>query len=187
VARAHCLAPGSLPATAEDVRPGQVVVLVLPQLNEADLRNGSVPSLERPELITAVRAHLDERRVVGALLDVRAPRVIEVSVDVTLRVSERAEPFILENVRRAAERALYTYLSPYSGGPDGKGWPIGRDLHVSEIYARLQRVAAVEYVDEVRVSVPDPNSPGAMISVSPRLGVPSDVVLRSGQHKVTVQ
>src|SRR6266567_5209504 len=175
VARAHCLAPGSLPATSEDVAPGHVVVLVLPQLNEADLRNGSVPSLERPELLTAVRAHLDERRVVGALLEVRAPRVIEVSVDVTLRVSERAEPFILENVRRAAERALYTYLSPYSGGPEGEGWPIGRDLHVSEIYARLQRVAAVEYVDEVRVSVPNPDSPGEMISVSPRLTVPSDV------------
>jgi len=187
VARAHCLAPGSLPATSEDVAPGHVVVLVLPQLNEADLRNGSVPSLDRPELLAAVRAHLDERRVVGALLEVRAPRVIEVSVDVTLRVSERAEPFILENVRRAAERALYTYLSPYSGGPEGEGWPIGRDLHVSEIYARLQRVAAVEYVDEVRVSVPNPDSPGEMISVSPRLTVPSDVVLRSGQHKVTVQ
>jgi len=34
VARAHCLAPGSLPATSEDVAPGHVVVLVLPQLNE---------------------------------------------------------------------------------------------------------------------------------------------------------
>jgi hypothetical protein len=123
----------------------------------------------------------------GAQLEVRAPRAIDVSVDVTLRVSPRTEPYVLENVRRAAERALYTYLSPYTGGPEGNGWPMGRDLHVSEIYARLQRVASVEYVDEVRVTIPDPNSPGGVQSIMPRLAVPSDAVLRSGTHKVQVQ
>lgn len=164
-----------------------MVVLVLPQLPESDSRNGTNPSLERPELLRAVHAHLDERRVVGARLEVRAPRAVDVSVEVTLRVSARAEPYVLENVRRAAERALYTYLSPYTGGPDGKGWPMGRDLHVSEIYARLQRVAGVEYVDEVRVTIPDPNTPDAALTVSPRLGLTSDAVLRSGQHKVLVQ
>jgi hypothetical protein len=106
---------------------------------------------------------------------------------VTLRVSARAEQYLFDNVRRAAERALYTYLSPYTGGPDGKGWPMGRDLHVSEIYARLQRVTGVEYVDEVRVTIPDPNTPDGVLVVSPRLGVTSDAVLRSGQHKVQVQ
>ncbi len=187
VARAHCVAPGALPAAPNDIAPGNVLVLVLPQLPEAETRNGSLPNLERPELLTAVKAHLDERRVMGAQLEVRAPRTIEVSVDVTLRVAARTEPFVVENVRRAAERALYAYLSPYTGGPDGRGWPIGRDLHVSEIYARLQRVPSVEYVDEVRVSIPDPANLNARQSVSPRLTVPADTVLRSGQHKVQVQ
>jgi predicted phage baseplate assembly protein len=187
VARAQCLAPGALPASPGDLQPGEVIVLVLPQIAESDARNGALPSLENPELLSAVRAYLDELRVVGATLQVRAPRAIEVSVEVTLRVSTRTEQYVLDNVRRAAERALYTYLSPYTGGPDGKGWPIGRDLHVSEIYARLQRVAAVEYVDEVRVTIPDPNTPGGMQSVSPRLSVPADAVLRSGQHRVQVQ
>jgi predicted phage baseplate assembly protein len=187
VARAQCLAPGALPATPGDLQPGEVVVLVLPQIAESDVRNGVLPSLENPELLSAVRAYLDELRVVGATLQVRAPRAIEVSVDVTLRVTSRTEQYVLDNVRRAAERALYTYLSPYTGGPDGNGWPIGRDLHVSEIYARLQRVSAVEYVDEVRVTIPDPNTPGGVQTVSPRLSVPADAVLRSGQHKVMVQ
>jgi hypothetical protein len=112
---------------------------------------------------------------------------VQVSVDVTLRVSEGSDRFVLENVRRAAERALYTYLSPYTGGPDGRGWPVGRALHVSEIYARLQRVPAVEYVDEVHVRVEDPDAPGTMVSVSPRLNVTADTVLCSGQHQVQVQ
>jgi predicted phage baseplate assembly protein len=187
VARAHCLTPGALPAGPDDLEPGQVVVLVLPQLPESDSRAGANPSLERPDLLRAVHAHLDERRVVGARLEVRAPRAIDVSVEVTLRVSPRTEQYALDNVRRAAERALYAYLSPYTGGPDGKGWPMGRDLHVSEIYARLQRVAGVEYVDEVRVTIPDPNSADGVQTVSPRLGLTSDAVLRSGQHRVQVQ
>ncbi len=186
VARATCLAPGSMPAGPNDVPPGRVVVLVLPHVAD-DARNGTLHNLDRPELLTAVRAHLDERRVVGAQLDVRAPRYIQVSVDVTLRLSERAEPFMIDNVRRAAERALYTYLSPYTGGPDGRGWPVGRDLHVSEIYARLQRVSSVEYVDEVKVSIDDPDKPGSQLTVSPRLSVPPDAVLASGQHQVKVQ
>jgi predicted phage baseplate assembly protein len=189
VARAHCLAPGALPASSGDLQPGQVVVLVMPHVPESDGRNGTgaLPSMDQPVLIHAVKAHLDERRVMGAQLEVRAPRAIDVSVEVTLRVSQRAEQYVMENVRRAAERALYTYLSPYTGGPDGKGWPIGRDLHVSEIYARLQRVASVEYVDEVRVTIPDPNTPDGVQTVSPRLNVPADAVLRSGTHKVQVQ
>ena len=171
VARATCLAPGSMPAGPNDVPPGRVVVLVLPHVAD-DARNGTLRNLDRPELLTAVRAHLDERRVVG---------------DVTLRLSERAEPFMIDNVRRAAERALYTYLSPYTGGPDGRGWPVGRDLHVSEIYARLQRVSSVEYVDEVKVSIDDPDKPGSQLTVSPRLSVPPDAMLASGQHQVKVQ
>jgi predicted phage baseplate assembly protein len=187
VARAQCLTPGAVPPQPGDLQPGQVVVLVLPQLPESETRNGVLPTLDRPDLLRAVRAHLDERRVVGASLEVRAPRTIEVSVEVTLRVSPRTEQYALENVRRAAERALYTYLSPYTGGPEGRGWPIGRDLHVSEIYARLQRVPSVEYVDEVRVSVADPNAQNGTQSVSPRLSVPRDTVIQSGQHRVEVQ
>jgi predicted phage baseplate assembly protein len=187
VARAQCLTPGAVPPQPGDLQPGQVVVLVLPQLPESETRNGALPTLDRPDLLRAVRAHLDERRVVGANLEVRTPRTIEVSVEVTLRVSPRTEQYALENVRRAAERALYTYLSPYTGGPEGRGWPIGRDLHVSEIYARLQRVASVEYVDEVRVVIADPNAQGGVQSVSPRLSVPRDTVLQSGQHWVQVQ
>jgi phage-related baseplate assembly protein len=176
-----------MPAGPNDIPPGQVVVLVLPQVAD-DARNGTLrSSVDRPELLAAVKAHLDERRVIGANLEVRAPHYIQVSVDVTLRLSERAEPFMIDNVRRAAERALYTYLSPYTGGPDGRGWPVGRDLHVSEIYARLQRVASVEYVDEVKVSIEDPDKPGSMLTVSPRLNVAPDAVLASGQHQVKVQ
>ncbi|MBV9602505.1 MAG: putative baseplate assembly protein, partial [Chloroflexi bacterium] len=47
VARAHCLAPGAVPAAPGDLEPGEVVVLVLPQLPDSDGHAGANSSLER--------------------------------------------------------------------------------------------------------------------------------------------
>jgi len=30
--------------------------------------------------------------------------------------------------------ALTTFLNASTGGPDGEGWPFGRDVYVSELY-----------------------------------------------------
>jgi predicted phage baseplate assembly protein len=186
VARAHCLAPGSHPASPSDVPPGQVVVLVLPQAAEHDEHSDPVELPLSAELQKAVADHLDGRRVLGATLDVRPPRYVEVAVSVVLRIRDRSEQYVMDDVRRTAEAALYRYLSPYNGGPDGKGWPFGRDLHVSEIYARLLRIPNVEYVEEVQVVVNDPDKPGSWQPVSSRVAMPSDGVLSSGQHHVRV-
>jgi hypothetical protein len=117
---------------------------------------------------------------------VRAPRYIEVTVAVTLRVGDGNDSLLVDEVTRQAQAALYQYLSPFTGGPDGDGWPVGRDLHVSEIYARLQRIPSVEYVDEVHVTTIDPDAPGTPVVVSPRLSVARDAVLYSGVHQVEV-
>jgi hypothetical protein len=157
--------------------------------NQRAETNGRVlPSdLELPnDLRAAVQSHLDARRVLGASLEVRAPRYAEVTVSVTLRVVDATDAYIVAAVAREAQAALYQYLSPYTGGPDGQGWPIGRDLHVSEIYARMQRLRAVEYVEEVRVTIDDPDKPGTQIEVSPRLVLNADSVLCSGVHEVQV-
>ena len=105
---------------------------------------------------------------------------------VTLRVRDPNDTFVADEVARQAQGALFRYLSPICGGPDGNGWPIGRDLHVSELYARLQRIRGVEYVEDVRVTTPDPDAPGTMRDVAPRLSIASDAVLFSGQHNVEI-
>jgi hypothetical protein len=63
---------------------------------------------------------------------------------------------------------------------------MGRDLHVSEIYARLQRIPSVEYVEEVRVTTTNPDLPGTPLVVSPRLSMASDALLCSGEHVVDI-
>ena len=59
-------------------------------------------------------------------------------------------------MRAGALDALYEYLDPLTGGPQGNGWPFGRPLRSGEVFAALQRVPGVELVDEVLLHPADP-------------------------------
>ncbi len=185
VARAACLAPGAQPAAPTDPRPGQIFVLVVPQAG-GDAA-GVIPTEQltlSAELRAAVLAYLDDRRLLGTTLEVQPPQYLWVSVEVTLHLPERRDPAAAAEAVIRAEAALYRYLNPFTGGPTGDGWPFGRDLHLSEIYGLLQRIPAVEFVEEVRITVAD--SGGASQTMPARLPVPRHAVICSGQHRVSV-
>ena len=42
--------------------------------------------------------------------------------------------------------ALNKFLDPLVGGPDGSGWPFGRDVYRSEIMRIIDEVPGVDYV-----------------------------------------
>jgi predicted phage baseplate assembly protein len=186
VQRAHCLAPGAQPGTPADLRPGQVYVLVLPRMDEAEGRLSPERLTLSSELRAQVLRYLDERRLLGTTLEVRQPQYVWVSMRATLRVPERSHSALLREVREEAERALYRYLNPYVGGPWGTGWPFGRDLHVPEVYGVLQRVASVEFVEEVQLSVQESDTATERRPVDMRLTLPPHAVVCSGLHQVSV-
>jgi len=160
-------------------------VLVVPQAG------GDAAGVIPPEQLTlsaelraAVLAYLDDRRLLGTTLDVQPPQYLRVSVDVTLHLPERRDPAAAPEVIQRAEAALYRYLNPFTGGPTGDGWPFGRDLHLSEIYGLLQRIPAIEFVEEVRITIAEGG--GAAQAMPSRLPVPRHAVVCSGQHRVSV-
>lgn len=61
-------------------------------------------------------------------------------------------------MRTRALDALYDFLDPMTGGPDGTGWPFGRPLRSGDLFAVLQRLPGVELVDEVLLYASDPLS-----------------------------
>ena len=60
-----------------------------------------------------------------------------------------AEP---HRVEQAVAACLEALLNPFVGGLDGKGWPFGRDLYLSDLYACIQSVEGVEYIKELQMS-----------------------------------
>ncbi|MEV7419206.1 putative baseplate assembly protein [Streptomyces sp. NPDC089919] len=139
VARVRCVDAGG----------GGVRVLLVPAAEddgEGRLEFGQLAC--EPELLASVAAHLDARRMLGTRLLVEPPYYQGVTVVADLVALPGVS---VVRVRRAAQAALYGFLNPLSGGPDGRGWPFGRAVHGGEVFAVLQQVPGVDAVESVRL------------------------------------
>jgi hypothetical protein len=140
LARARCAPRRNLdsenPAAPDVDKPGHVSVIVVPRAEGASPRPDA-------ELLAAVREYLEPRRLLTTSLHVVGPRYRAVGVQLTLTLKPDADE---ARSRSDAADALRRYLHPLTGGPDGRGWPFGRDVHVSEIFALLDALPAVDYV-----------------------------------------
>jgi predicted phage baseplate assembly protein len=184
VARARCLDPSDFPTGSGRNAPkqGTVAVAILPSV--ANPERALAPDELKPpaELIETVRAFLDERRLITAVVDVRPARCLRVAVRASV---DCLIPGQTEHVRFLIEQALYRLLNPFVGGPDGKGgWPFGRDLSIYDVHAAIQRVPGIELVADVRLSLVDDRDRAR--DAGTRVTVPPDAVIASAQHTVTV-
>lgn len=116
--------------------PGTVTVLVLPGL-----------PLGRPQptpgLLESVRRYLNRRRTVGTRLVVVGPSYLTVRVQTAVRARPGADPV---RVQSQIVAALDRFLDPLLGGPNGRGWPFGRDVYRSEILQVIDNVSGVDHV-----------------------------------------
>jgi hypothetical protein len=109
----------------------------------------------RREVLDTIAAYLDERRVLGTRLLIKAPTYRLITALATVRLGALASP---GRVTQDVLGALYRYLHPLYGGPDGAGWPFGRTVQAGELLAAAQRVAGVDVVEDVRLYLVDPQS-----------------------------
>jgi hypothetical protein len=79
---------------------------------------------------------------------------------------------------------LFKYLNPCIGGPEGSGWPFGRELHTSELFALLQRIPGVEFVEELKVSYRETATGSTPRPAPPRLLIPPNGLICSDDHRV---
>jgi hypothetical protein len=107
--------------------------------------------LPRPAatLLADLAAFLEPRRLLTTRLQVVGPRYVPVGLGADLVMRDDATP---DAALAGARAALVAFLDPLTGGPDGEGWPFGRPVWVSEIYAVLAAVPLVAYVEEVTVN-----------------------------------
>jgi predicted phage baseplate assembly protein len=129
-------------------------LVVLPALpGEPSLPVPFVALQPRPELLSKIAAYLDERRVLGTRLLVEPPAYRWIRAVATVRLGPLANP---DRVTQDAIAALYRYLHPLYGGPEGTGWPFGRDVQSGELLATMQRVPGVEAVEDVKLYLVHP-------------------------------
>jgi len=151
VARTLCLARRNASVNFETEQEGHVSVIVVPRKgNESDLE----------EIIGTVEADLEPRRLLTTRVHVTGPRYLPLTIKATVAPwsderlpEEGAGP---NNVADRVVTAVKKFLDPLEGGDDGKGWPFGRNVFVSEIYQLIDRLPGIDYVKAVSLIPDDP-------------------------------
>ncbi|MGB7922521.1 MAG: hypothetical protein WCF57_04695 [Pyrinomonadaceae bacterium] len=165
VKRARCVPERNLELEDDAQRhgpaPGHMSVIIIPGHEEGN-------STPRPtaEQRHDVQQFFEGRRLVTTRVHVVGPRYIRTGVRFTIWLtpdaldlpeeSENESKMSERKVRELAERSLKRFLHPLTGGPDGKGWPFGRDVYVSELYELLDVLPTVDYVTNIDPQTSEP-------------------------------
>ena len=150
IKRVYCLPQRNLEllsAARAAVAPGHVSLLIVPPSTDGTTFPQPTDALRR-----ALWRFLDPRRLLTTRLHVVGPDHLRVHVSATLYLEDSVKPGV---VRQAASDAVSAFFHPVTGGPDGNGWPFGRDVHVSEVYRLLDLTPGVDFVRMMRIKAPD--------------------------------
>ncbi|MFW6182511.1 MAG: putative baseplate assembly protein, partial [Chloroflexota bacterium] len=180
--RVKCLQPR--PSRESRVIPGQIYVLIIPHIADAErLLRPTQEDLElkRDETYDRLVAYLNRRRLLTSRLDIREPVYHWVAVRAAVRADASTNHARVED---AVLERLYRFLNPLVGGPDGKGWPFGRNLVISDVYQALQGVPGVEFLSKIEIFVTTAGD-GPRGEAVETVDVVGHGTIASGIHEVT--
>ena len=166
-ARTRCLPLRNLeaPNPFAQESPGHVSVVVVP-----GKRDAAAPDVQK--MLEAVGRDLEWRKLLTTRLHVVGPRYVTLRLTATLVLKQGAlertaagdaQGKEQKGVVESAVEALKEFFDPLTGGHERRGWPFGRSIYVSEIYALLDALPGVDYVSQLAPTV----------AVAPRAGAPA--------------
>lgn len=138
------LAPGKL----GDEKPGHVSVILIPNWIEGSryCRDNLNPS---DLLIEEIKADLYARRLVTTRVHVVTPFYHDISLSIQIALKENTNE---DKVLTDAKEKLKKFFHPITGGPEEKGWPLGRNVYRSEVYSLLEGIGGVDHVSKVWIN-----------------------------------
>lgn len=147
IKRVRCVPQRNLAAGDPKVRnspaPAHLSVVILPDTEDPY----GDPSRE---LLDALHEFFSARCLLTTRHHIVGPTYLPVELSATLFLREDAPP---EATLNRAIEALYAFFHPVGGGPEGTGWPFGRNVYVSEVYALFDELDLVDYVEAVSLKV----------------------------------
>ena len=150
VKRARCISQRNLditdPVLRQATAPAHVSLIVV--TDQPATRPGLTPEVRQ-----ALWHYLDTRRLLTTRHHVVGPDYVPVTLAGAQLVLHR--DVLAEKVRRDAVQAVRKFFRPITDDPDGKVWPFGRDVYVSEMYELLDKVEGVNYVENVVLTAPN--------------------------------
>jgi predicted phage baseplate assembly protein len=178
VARVQAVTAGE-----DDVAAGSLRVLIVPAAPDEDGKIDFAELVPSEETLQRIADRLDEVRLIGTRVSVEPPSYRGVTVVARIVARPKADT---ERIRVEALAALYGYLNPISGGPDGTGWPFGRPVQSGEVYGLLQQIRGVDMIEDARLFGANPVT-GERGKETRKLELDPYSLLFSYEHHVRVE
>lgn len=179
ISRVKCIQPRPMDLGGK-AKAGEVYVLVIPRIFEAERLLTAEELAPSADLIGRLTDYLDQRRLLTVKMSVQSPNYRGVAVRVQLRPTPESNRVQLE---QAILARLHRYLNPLTGGNEGKGWPFGRDLFISDVYQCLQGLPNIQFIRNVEMQASPVAGSGDGKAVE-ALDVVEHGVIASGLHRV---
>lgn len=135
-----------LPATSANLRPAPGWVTLI--LVSRSLDPQPLPSYELKQEVMAYIAERAPAAIESGRIAVIAPDYLLVGVGATVAAKRIGQS---GTVKTAVVAALNQFFHPLYGGPDGRGWPFGRSVYLSDIAKLLEGVDGVDYVRQLEL------------------------------------
>jgi hypothetical protein len=128
--------------------PGSVSILIIPHGQEPRPQ----PSFGlRKQIRKFIEARAPADLSMAYQIKVIGPRYFPINVEATLAPIDPAETGMVE---RRVRESLEEFFHPLRGGPERRGWELGRDVFLSDVAAILERAEGVDYVETLVLSSP---------------------------------
>lgn len=91
---------------------------------------------------------LEGRKLLTTRLHIVEPEYVSISIEAELILKDGAKE---EELKEKARKEIKDFFDPLNSGKywEGKGWPFGRSIYLSEIYKLLDDLSGVDYVENV--------------------------------------
>jgi hypothetical protein len=151
--------------------PGRVTVCIVPHASDPR----PLPSFGLRDRVRRFIAARVPAQVAGSVAVV-PPTYLAIGVEAEVRPLPFADPAL---VKEAVDAELAGFLHPLTGGPDGEGWPFGRDVYLSDVARRLEGLTGVDAVASLRLLL-------AGSPVGDRAAVPPERLVVAGELRVSL-
>ncbi|UBF30459.1 putative baseplate assembly protein (plasmid) [Kovacikia minuta CCNUW1] len=148
VARTCC------PPRTEDMTPGAVDLLLVPQTNVEGIQRAEGIHPDRLTLTQPLKeqvlTYLDDRRLLGTQVRLKEPNYVGVAVQAEVGLDpEYNHPQAQQVILRSLQVALYRFLNPLTGGADRNGWNFGCPVYPSDIVNLFQQTVGVRFLGAI--------------------------------------
>lgn len=143
VARAKAVPKRNLTASKpHEEREGEISIIIVPYpINHADTKPEPSEALK-----DKVWRLLDKRRLITTRHHVVGPVYVSVSIEVKVA---RKPNTLAATIWDSVEKKIREFSDPLKGGPDGKGWPFGRDVYKSELFKLIEDIEGIDHVKSI--------------------------------------